>query len=1215
MEFKKKTYNPITKSNSTSKLFFNNTAQKKKSKSPLDIPEQYYLFSPKYETLHDLNRKRTGFLLSKEENKRQMIRKKSNKFSNQIDNYYYPKYHKRTWWPNGEYKIKRRYKYTGIGLDHIYENNNVEQLKTIEHEEDEKKDSDYINDFYEYNYLKKNEYIITIEHCSSCEEHQNITQHHNYTIFEELAKKYQKIIKERFPFIKVYLKPIDVENILKFKKLKLPKVSENEKLNNIKINKQLQKCRIGAFEIQIATLNDKNEKVIRMIHSKLRSKKFPHINTVLKQIVSFMPKINLKVILYDKEDYEDLEKMNNIQVNIYLCNSNLIKEMKESTYEQVSNVTSPGRRLLMLKKNRLNLQQSFFKNDISFNNNNNKTTLNSLNSLNFSPNASPIRIPSSICYKQKCINPNPNNSGSSLLKIKAINDYKMKNKIKKSFRSIEKKGNYLEKIKNSIKNNYINSNENYIKIRAKNLCQESLKSQRGALIKRKFTKIQKKSENISNEKSSGSVELIFDELPYDTYIIETIETCDFQESITLLKFNEIKIDQNEAFTKYIGLLHQKHAFLNIHLYTEKECKIPIGKTVTDNKNNNDEKKIIRPPSSYNRLKNNNEQYETILEQIPILTGNVIIAETNNLRNINKLKLNPNGIYEYKTNPGEYKIEVHNQDYEDVVMKIVLKCGLNNLNIKLKQAKMCNLTIQVLEYNECYEYNKSKSYNNYKISYLRHVNSTKEDDTDNNYNYKDNEIDEMESNMNQNVSEDNICIQPLHNAEIQIYKENNDLLDEGITDRNGIINYVVDKNDNNLYIKVNKNGYFRAERFFTRKRNMKENEKGNYECVISFILVKIERLIQLNKVLFVLYSDICKKIFELDVQKFNPHKNKFIKKDMQEENGIFLASFWYDNRPREKDEIPLDENSVEKKNTIINENINGTNYNADDYSEIINYEEIIRFGLKVSTEAFENDYGFQNIYDNEITKEKEHNLIGHLRDLCCEGNIYTPKNDFHIILPKYLSDKIITPKFMFNKIEEENNTQSNYENSNGDSNSNIITYKSFKNPKKDAGGIYWDLGWLDVKNNLFYETSTYFKIDYKPQRLTFFEMFIDFLQICLDKRICDSIYTFFEYNQSIIVENHRLLPKTIFETKMRSALDEETKNNLKDNNINNDNENQLEKRQKEINNFIQFMINILSRYDDENYIKDNYISYSLIEAKISSNLKNFKSNSFRNKYCT
>ena len=63
-----------------------------------------------------------------------------------------------------------------------------------------------------------------------------------------------------------------------------------------------------------------------------------------------MPKFNLKLILYDKEDYEDLEKMNNIQINLYLCNSNIIKEVKDSTQEQVLNFISPGRRLLMLRE-------------------------------------------------------------------------------------------------------------------------------------------------------------------------------------------------------------------------------------------------------------------------------------------------------------------------------------------------------------------------------------------------------------------------------------------------------------------------------------------------------------------------------------------------------------------------------------------------------------------------------------------------------------------------------------------------------------------------------------------------------------------------------------------------------------------------------------------------------------------------------------------------
>ena len=60
--------------------------------------------------------------------------------------------------------------------------------------------------------------------------------------------------------------------------------------------------------------------------------------------------------------------------------------------------------------------------------------------------------------------------------------------------------------------------------------------------------------------SSESVSLKFDKLPYDTYIIETKENSNFQSSITLLKFNEININNNGQITKYIGLMHQKKQF-------------------------------------------------------------------------------------------------------------------------------------------------------------------------------------------------------------------------------------------------------------------------------------------------------------------------------------------------------------------------------------------------------------------------------------------------------------------------------------------------------------------------------------------------------------------------------------------------------------------------------------------------------------------------------
>ena len=68
--------------------------------------------------------------------------------------------------------------------------------------------------------------MITIEHCASCEEHKYITQHQTDAVFKELALNYGRIIRERFPFIKVYLKPIDVE-IVKNTIYRIPKVQSN----------------------------------------------------------------------------------------------------------------------------------------------------------------------------------------------------------------------------------------------------------------------------------------------------------------------------------------------------------------------------------------------------------------------------------------------------------------------------------------------------------------------------------------------------------------------------------------------------------------------------------------------------------------------------------------------------------------------------------------------------------------------------------------------------------------------------------------------------------------------------------------------------------------------------------------------------------------------------------------------------------------------------
>ena len=1221
---------PMSKSNSSSKIGgFRYDRMRPISSDQKSGPILNYLSSPKFELLHDKNKLNSlGFYIDKD-NQRQKMRKESNNFSNLIDNYYNSEIHNRSWWPNGGLIIKRRYKYTGIGLDHFYEKNNVEQLETIEDNlPKEKKDADYIVNFKEFESLKKNEFMITIEHCASCEEHRYITQHQSDTVFKELALSYQKIIRERFPFIKVYLKPIDVE-IVKNKTFVIPKVKANGSAHPKipSLNTKFKQCRIGAFEIQIATRDEKGNLIQRILHSKLKTKRFPDVNTVLKKIVSFMPRFRLKLILFDKEDYEEIEKMDNIQVNLYLCNSQMIKEVSDNAKLQVLNFTSPSRRLLMLKEQRFKMQQiNYLKNSKNF-----------INKKNFSP-IPPQRITSAMPRKMRGMT--ENNSATKLFRpISSMshnfNDkfYETANLQRNGF-LIQSKKEKTTELDNRLSFSLLESSRKF----GKDInTQEKLKNQKGVLIKRKYSKIDDSyrlaNQHLEDDKddedaeTSESVTLYFDDIPYDTYIIETIENSNFQGSLTLLKFNEIKPNKDNLITKYIGLWHQENAILNIHLYTEKERIIPKqnnGIDFSTNLNNNNtnvimpnqERKLQRPPSSNQRRKNpinenNNNNNEIRYEQEPISTGSINISNAEDPNSRYKVHPNGKGIYEYKTTPGEYKLEVTNDDYEKIVMKVLLKCGLNTINIKMKQEKCCNLKIQVFEYNEYID-----NYgNNYLINNVNEIETKKENQNRN----ENNENQILEDKINQH-EQDNIYIEPVRNAEIQIFKEGNEILVEGITNKRGVMKYLVEKNENNLLIKISKTGYYRVERVFKRNSSMKENEQGNYECTMTFILVKIERLIDLNKILLISYSNTLKKIFEFDVQNIDEEKNRWQIKDMQEINGIFIASFIYEEHQREYEENQEEENEERKNMIMENNNISSNNQNdivksredANDFNENITFEEIIRLGFKINIDIIKEEYN----HSYDAIKQNDSDLIEYLRIICSDGNIYTPNYDFHINLPKVLSKKKITPKFLsetdINNIEENTNMNNEMTNNiNSISNSNSINNKNNninnEEQNEEFTGLYWDLGWIDLKNNLFYETSVYFKLEYKPERCLFFENFIDFLQIFIDQRICDSIFNFFNYEMSILAGSDRYLPKKIFESKLFNILDEDSKNKIPENNKNTNSKSNIHKisqKQRQLKKFIQFICNMLCGYDEENNIKDDSISFYLLRKKVSSNLQNF-----------
>ena len=70
-------------------------------------------------------------IAKKGENFRQIYRKKIHPISRELDNYYKPSLHKRSWFPNGKYIVKRYYYYANPGLGCNYEKNNIEQLKDL----------------------------------------------------------------------------------------------------------------------------------------------------------------------------------------------------------------------------------------------------------------------------------------------------------------------------------------------------------------------------------------------------------------------------------------------------------------------------------------------------------------------------------------------------------------------------------------------------------------------------------------------------------------------------------------------------------------------------------------------------------------------------------------------------------------------------------------------------------------------------------------------------------------------------------------------------------------------------------------------------------------------------------------------------------------------------------------------------------------------------
>jgi hypothetical protein len=301
------------------------------------------------------------------------MRKENEKSSRLIDNYYNPNIHKKIWEPSGTIKEKNKYVYGDSGLAHI-----INDPDYLARENNKQKYKEPIH-FLEFDFLEENDIIVIIEHCANCEKHINHTNHNN-DIFKYITKLLQACINLRFPFIKVYLKPIDTSN-------------------NI-IN------RIGAFEIQLG-MKINNKTTITTLFSKLNTGQWPNFHNILNKINSYVPAFNFKFQIYDKEagDYSEssiLEssvneskaenknnnnnelfkmpsKYENVKINLYSYNCEQIENCCKEASSALEMVFNSKKRMEvyhetqsetnnnLLPNNNLNMTNTSYKSNISMN--------------------------------------------------------------------------------------------------------------------------------------------------------------------------------------------------------------------------------------------------------------------------------------------------------------------------------------------------------------------------------------------------------------------------------------------------------------------------------------------------------------------------------------------------------------------------------------------------------------------------------------------------------------------------------------------------------------------------------------------------------------------------------------------------------------------------------------------------------------------------------
>ena len=538
--------------------------------------------------------------------KKKVSQEKSTRFR---DSYYNPKLHKRNWEPSGKYKEKNKYIYGDTGLGYNLKDTNIIQKEKSTLDKSQ-------THFLEFDFLENNDIIITIEHCSNCEQHLNHTNHVN-DIYKNIAKLLQTCINIRFPFIKVYLKPIDT--------------SSNKHLN-----------RLGALEIQLAMkINDKQ--TITTLFSKLNSNQWPNFNNILNKINNLVPVLNIKCTIYDKE--EDIENSldnnnnNNFSSNQINSNKNIHNNVLLALPSKYENIKI---NLYSLKNEQIDLccQEASNQLDIAFNPKRKKE----------------------IYYEEQYSKINGNNILNNQINNSNINHSNMNNKLNLTQKTLSSRP------QSGLRSKSTNNTFNYSKKNNSTLSFLN-QSKRGDLIEDISILNKLKGKLLSTGYSDKTGNLFFENVPYDSYLIEIENNKNFLGCGMILQFQKIfstnninnkkNISENGNYilNKVIGLKRQIDSYVEVYLFSK-------GKT-----ENNDFTGVNLITGARVIL------IKKFFDSGDIVSGNVDEFDLEENKNIK-------GRYEIVTVPGEAELNVFKQGYENVYKQIYLKNGINKINIEL-----------------------------------------------------------------------------------------------------------------------------------------------------------------------------------------------------------------------------------------------------------------------------------------------------------------------------------------------------------------------------------------------------------------------------------------------------------------------------------------------------------------------------------------------------